>query len=109
MLAQHKGFTLNMLGKLTSMQERLLPDLMGGFIEQTELEMAKTYQQFLVTKPIGTGFVMGLSDFACLGWSFYDLAGYPYDDEQAALFSDWVRLGTDVKTAIEKLEEAKAE
>lgn len=76
--------------------------------EQTNWDMAKSYHRFQLYGSQSSGFLIGLADFACFGWKFYDLAGYPYDDEQAALFSDWMRLGEDVETAKEKFEETVA-
>ena len=75
---------------------------------QVNFEMTKSYQRFRLYPPNSNGFVVGLADFACLGWGLYDLAGYPYDDENAALFADWGMLSEDVKNAKEKLEDAKA-
>lgn len=74
---------------------------------QVNLEMTKSYQRFRLNSPQSNGFVVGLADFACLGWGLYDLAGYPYDDENAALFADWGMLSEDVKNAKEKLEDGK--
>jgi hypothetical protein len=54
------------------------------------------------------GFAMGLADFACLGFQRYDLAGYPYEDENEALFSDWVRLGQDIEEAKKDFEASVA-
>jgi len=71
---------------------------------QTDLEMAKSYYRFRLS-PQRNGFFEGLADFACLGWRMYDLAGYPHDNEQAALFSDWVKLGADAEIAKERIEE----
>lgn len=72
--------------------------------------MSKSYRRFYVSKNspggVAGGFFVGLADFACLGWKYYDLAGYPYDDENQAIFSDWVSLGEDAQTAGQKLEES---
>ena len=76
-------------------------------VEKTDLAMTKSYQRFRLYSPSSNGFVVGLADFACLGWGMYDLAGYPYDDENAALFADWVRLGEDVENAKEKIKLTK--
>ena len=76
-------------------------------VELANTRMTKSYQRFRLYSPQSNGFTVGLADFACLGWGMYDLAGYPYDDESAALFADWVMLGEDVKNAKEKLEASK--
>ena len=72
--------------------------------------MVKAYYQFRnrgVDKRGGIvdGFVMGLADFACMGWQLYDLAGYPYEGEDNALFSDWIKLGQNFEVARKKIEE----
>jgi hypothetical protein len=36
----------------------------------------------------------------------YDLARYPYDDESAALYADWAKLGEDVEVGKKQIEEA---
>ncbi|MGQ0485809.1 MAG: hypothetical protein ACT4SY_10725 [Hyphomicrobiales bacterium] len=74
--------------------------------------MVKSYYH-MRTRPAGPdkgvrqGFVLGLADFACLGWQVYDLAGYPYESEDAALFSDWMKLGQDFENASRKIEEER--
>lgn len=95
-----------MLHRPLFMYRNVVWDLMAEMIEQADLKMAKYYQKFRVNPSIGGGFVLGMADFACLGWKSYDLAGYPHDDENAALFSDWIVLGEDVETAKEKLKES---
>jgi hypothetical protein len=71
-----------------------------------ELEMTKSYHRFRLFPQNSSGFAVGLADFACLGWRMYDIAGYPYDNEQSALYSDWVKLGEDVEVGKKQLEEA---
>jgi hypothetical protein len=87
------------------MYRNVVWDLMADMIEQTDLKMTKYYQRFRTNTSNGNGFFIGLADFACLGWKSYDLAGYPHDDENAALFSDWITLGEDAETAKEKFKE----
>ncbi len=94
-----------MLDKLPSMYVNNARSAAADQFALTGLEMTKRYQRFHLYQPSNNGFVVGLADFACLGWKFYDLSGYPYDDEQAALFSDWVTLGEDAEVAREKFEE----
>ena len=68
----------------------------------------KSYYQFRIRTPragLTGGFFYGLADFACLGWDMCDLAGYPHEDEAAALYSDWVRLGQDFETASNKIKD----
>lgn len=84
-------------------------EIADKLIEKTDLTMTKSYQRFRLYSPNNSGFIVGLADFACLGWGMYDLAGYPYDDENAALFADWVRLGEDVESAKKKFEKAKTD
>ena len=77
----------------------------AGTLREISLQMTKSYQRIFWQKHIGnsiaSGFVLGLADFACLGWKPYDLSGYPYEDEAAALYSDWVTLGQDITKAKE--------
>jgi hypothetical protein len=73
--------------------------------ERPEADMTKAYSRFKLSNSRAGGFVVGLSDFACLGLRHYDLAGYPYDDELEAIFSDWVTLGKDLEEARGKFEE----
>ncbi len=51
------------------------------------------------------GFAVGLADFACLGFKRFDIAGYPYEDENEALYSDWVKLGRDIEEAKKAIDE----
>ena len=107
-LTSHKDFNLNMLSKLPSKHGAVVFNMMDDLDEQTDFAMTKSYQRFKLYSPQNNGFFVGLADFACLGWSLHDLAGYPYDDEHAALFSDWVSLGGDIEIAKNKIEKAKA-
>ena len=74
-----------------------------GTLKEIGYKMTKSYQRLFWQKQngnsIASGFVMGLADFACLGWRSNDLSGYPHDDEAAALYSDWVKLGEDIEKA----------
>jgi hypothetical protein len=106
MLTSIQGFGLNMLCRPPFIYRNVVWDLMAAMLEKADLEMTKYYQKFRINSSNG-GFFVGLADFACLGWKSYDLAGYPHDDENAALFSDWITLGEDVETAKEKLKEAQ--
>jgi hypothetical protein len=69
------------------------------------LEMTKAYHRFRVRIGGTSGFALGLADFACLGMRRFDVAGYPYDDEYEAIYSDWVTLGQDIKTAEKTVDE----
>jgi hypothetical protein len=46
------------------------------------------------------GFIMGLAEFGCFGVRLYDLAGYPYESEAAALARDWAAVGDDLENQI---------
>ncbi len=46
------------------------------------------------------GFVMGLAEFGSFGTRLYDLAGYPYESESAALYGDWKVVGGDLWKAV---------
>ncbi len=68
-----------------------------------QLDMTKAYHRFRLRNGNVGGFSVGLADFACLGVKRFDVAGYPYEDEHDAIYSDWVKLGQDIKKAEETI------
>jgi hypothetical protein len=76
-----------------------------------DIEMTKTYFRYIKGGNPYTGvagaFYQGIAEFACFGYKYYDLAGYPYEDETEALYSDWVKLGQDLKTAQRQIDNEK--
>jgi hypothetical protein len=68
-----------------------------------QLDMTKAYYRFRLRNSNVGGFSVGLANFACLGVRRFDVAGYPYDDEFDAIYSDWVKLGQDIKKAEETI------
>lgn len=77
---QHSGGASHMTKKYAVIRKRV-PQPGGGFIEAFEL---------------------GLVELFCLGETYYDAAGYPYDDAVHAFTDDWARLGGDFKRAAVK-------
>jgi hypothetical protein len=71
--------------------------------EESVSPVTKSYFKYRVVasriSSEASGFAFGIADFACLGFNRYDIAGYPYDDENEALYSDWVKLGQDFEEA----------
>jgi hypothetical protein len=52
-------------------------------------------------------FRIALVEITCLGpIRTLDLTGYPHEDEQHAMLSDWQALGVDLKAAAQKIEAA---
>lgn len=49
---------------------------------------------------IARGFALGLAEIGCLGLRIFDVAGYPYDDQEEAMLSDWRRVGDDMRKAM---------
>ena len=100
-----KGLGLNMNGRSLFISRNVVFSPVVRPERSVDLEMTKTYHRFRLGNQNSNGFVVGLADFACLGFHMYDLSGYPYDDEFSALFSDWSKLGDDVEVGKKKLEE----
>jgi hypothetical protein len=73
------------------------------------LDMPKKYELVEDKIPLpGGGFVkalrMALVDLSCFGEGRrLDLAGYPHENEAAALASDWAALGVDISRAAQKI------
>lgn len=72
--------------------------------------MGKKYQYYRDRTPMpGGGFMeairIALVEFSCMGERCYDAAGYPHEDERAALSRDWVAIGNDMKLAYQKVRE----
>ena len=86
----------------------------SGFQTSIGNLMSKKYQVIQeVTRNSDSGFLaairVALVDFTCMGERRFDLAGYPYENADEALWSDWVAIGSDARRAIKAISVENAE
>jgi hypothetical protein len=88
-----------------------LQSYLRGFFEEGSSPVSKSYHKYRVLGIRGgaTAFALGLADFASLGFKRFDIAGYAYEDENEALYSDWVKLGQDIEKAKESIKSGISE